>query len=1120
MKIISLLFGIFAVCISVPFACAADYTWNGGNASWTDSGAWLLDGSSADWINGNTALFRTGSTLTVGSGISASGLLYEGAAVTLNGGSLTLAGSASGSNGGSATLSGTALTLNSTNQEDGWTVRDTSLSGSSTLTKTGNGTVALSGTHTANGAWNINEGTLVFTGTRDITGGGQINIASGAVLDASGGRLFHAANYASNWEQPTITLNGGTLKLNQFGYNSASLGCLQNNFYALKFSSGTTSRVVISQGYESGGTGSRGIYIAGWGTTAVIELGANQTFTWSSSNGQNFDSIVCESGAGSALQLDVGENSVFNFDQKFANKNTANEYGAPTTSNFSGLSLIKSGSGELVIKRANTISSGRVVRVDAGKLTLDVDNAFGTGSGLGGVNIASGALLSMNGHTLNNTIEVVSGATLDMGGSSYASLVNWHEGGILLNTENNKGTLNIMTHTELELGAKSWAGSVVTDTDTVFTLTTNQNLGALGAAVNCWIGGRGNNNTRQSISFTGGHGINIDNYGAKWAVILSENVTFQNTGDLTFSNNAADMTNTDALYGAGAIAANDTVTFSGTGALTFSGNSVRGDSAASGGAIYASGGALFTNTGAISFAGNTAMTHGGAIHAGGTTGSLAFSNIAEDISFSGNTAGENGGAINNDFETVEWSGVGNVSFTSNNAETGAGGAIWTGMDMTVDTAVSFTVTDNQAGDGGGGGIYADGSVSFSSVDSIIFSGNHASTYGGAISAYNAITVSDSGKVTFSGNTAGYDGGALDACNVTISGNTDTVLFENNSAEDNGGAVNLQNGGTLTLAADHADIVFRGNTAQNGSVRNAIHFNDSATASFNAGAGHRILFEDGISSLEDSVVEINVNEEAGAEGDVSMSGVDSQSGIKANTTVHGGTFSVINGASYGYQSSDWIAEDSRTSFTVNGGTLHIGEQSSLNAADVSFADGTRFSITGTGSLNADTLTLGNDVSIIGAGTGSFSITAAAIDMSNGITIDLSQGAQVGLVLHADMLTLGGSLALDDNAVDYTARPWQTDQSWLVMDSDGVTRTDGEFSGALSGLSNSSTVTVGDLGLEGYDPSLELGRWELRWDENHALYLDWISTGLSVPEPSTAILLLLAAGSMLARRKRFH
>lgn len=59
--------------------------------------------------------------------------------------------------------------------------------------------------------------------------------------------------------------------------------------------------------------------------------------------------------------------------------------------------------------------------------------------------------------------------------------------------------------------------------------------------------------------------------------------------------------------------------------------------------------------------------------------------------------------------------------------------------MTVDTAVSFTVTDNQAGDGGGGGIYADGSVSFSSVDSIIFSGNHASTYGGAISAYNAIT---------------------------------------------------------------------------------------------------------------------------------------------------------------------------------------------------------------------------------------------------------------------------------------------------------------------------------------------------------------------------------------------
>lgn len=58
--------------------------------------------------------------------------------------------------------------------------------------------------------------------------------------------------------------------------------------------------------------------------------------------------------------------------------------------------------------------------------------------------------------------------------------------------------------------------------------------------------------------------------------------------------------------------------------------------------------------------------------------------------------------------------------------------------MTVDTAASFTVTDNRAGDGGGG-IYAAGSISFSGVDNIIFSGNHASTYGGAISAYNDIT---------------------------------------------------------------------------------------------------------------------------------------------------------------------------------------------------------------------------------------------------------------------------------------------------------------------------------------------------------------------------------------------
>ena len=265
MKITALFFGVFAGCLSCIPAHAADYLWNGGNGSWTDSGAWRLDDSSADWSNGNTAQFQTDSSITVGSGISASGMLYNGAAITLNGGSLTLTGAAAGNNGGSATLSNTGLILDAPNAEDSYEVRDTSLTGSATLAKTGAGTVTLDGAHTASGVWNINAGTLVFTGERNITASdnnrinGKINIASGAVLDASNGRLFHNGVYTANFQSPTITLNGGTLKLNQFGYDSASLGKLHNNFYALKFASGTSSRIVISQGYESGGTASRGI---------------------------------------------------------------------------------------------------------------------------------------------------------------------------------------------------------------------------------------------------------------------------------------------------------------------------------------------------------------------------------------------------------------------------------------------------------------------------------------------------------------------------------------------------------------------------------------------------------------------------------------------------------------------------------------------------------------------------------------------------------------------------------------------------------------------------------------------------------------------------------------------
>ena len=362
------------------------------------------------------------------------------------------------------------------------------------------------------------------------------------------------------------------------------------------------------------------------------------------------------------------------------------------------------------------------------------------------------------------------------------------------------------------------------------------------------------------------------------------------------------------------------------------------------------------------------------------------------------------------------------------------------------------------------------------------------------------------------------GGALDAYNVAISGNTGTVLFENNSAENAGGAINLQGGGSISLTADQADIIFRGNTVQDGSVYNAIHFNDGAMASFNAANNRRILFEDGLSSQDESVVDISVNDAAGAGGTVAMSGANSQSGIRANTTVYGGTFSVSSGATYGYHSADWSTEEARTSFTVSGGSLHIGEQAALNAADVRLEDGTELSVMGTGSLNADTLTLGNNVSILGTGEGSFSITANAIDISNGITIDLSRGSMISLELHADTLTLGGTLALGDDRVDYTSSIWQRDQSYLVMDASGVTNMDGTFSEILSSLSDSATITVGNLGLEGYDPSLELGRWELRWDEGNALHLDWISNGLVVPEPATSLLLLLAAGGLLAVRKR--
>ena len=236
------------------------------------------------------------------------------------------------------------------------------LAGSVGLTKTGSGTLVISGAETYTGATNINAGTLQLGAANRIPNNSAVTVASGATLDVHGfGETVASIAGAGN-----ITLGAASGSLQVSGAASTTFsGVISGAGFLQKAGTGTLTL--------SGANSYTGVTNINRGT---LRLGADNALS-------NSTAVTVASGA----TLDL------------------NSYD-DTIGSLAGAGIVTLGSGTLTVgaNNASTTFSGSFTSGDTGTLAKTGTGTLTFGAGM---NLSSGNL-------------VLSGGTLNLGGFSSA----------------------------------------------------------------------------------------------------------------------------------------------------------------------------------------------------------------------------------------------------------------------------------------------------------------------------------------------------------------------------------------------------------------------------------------------------------------------------------------------------------------------------------------------------------------------------------------------------------------------------------------------------------------------------------------------------------------------------
>ena len=747
-----------------------------GSGSLTKSGAYTLTLSGSNNYTGATIV--SAGTLQAGAegafSSSSAVSVATGATLDLNGYKQTIGG-LSGS--GTVSLGSVTLTVNNTSDSP----FDGVISGTGGLTKSGSGTLTLTGANTYTGATTVSAGTLSVTGSLATS---SITVASGATLDFSG-----------SLTNLTSLTNSGTINLTS-ALTFSDADCTIISTGSILAASATDIAIQLGSGNDSvtlgPGATVRGI-IDGGGVNTLTLVGSVSL----DGEVRNFQNLVKEDTGSWTITGDVALTGSLTVSA--GNLTLEGDLTATSVSIASGASL--TWANDSTTAYSGVISgAGSLTKSGAGVLTLSGTNTY-----TGATTVSAGSLI-VSGSLASSAIDVASGAQLAFdtaAASSYAGVIS----GAGTLTKSGVGALTL-TGTNTYTGATSITGGTLR------------------------ISSAGNLQGTSGVTLAGG------TLQATSTLALDKSIALGSGGGAFEVANSGDTLTLSGVISDAVSGTAGSLTKTGSGTLSLTGtNTYTGGTNINGGTVNivadanlgdASGGLTF-NGGTLQLGADVVSSRAVTLNASGGT----FDTNGHDLTLNGTVSGT-GGLTKTGLGTLTLSGdatyTGPTSIQAGTLSLG-GSSSSSSMDVASGATLNFAPSKNVTY---AGSITGSGHITKTGDYALTLSGDNSGFTGDLTLFGGILSISSDANLGASTASLNFNGGTL----ATTAGMTIAQSITVNA----GGGGTLNNAGNdLTLTnslSGSGDLTFVGS----GTVNLGASFNGSAyggTLSVSGGALHLV-----------------------------------------------------------------------------------------------------------------------------------------------------------------------------------------------------------------------------------------------------------------------------------------